>query len=95
MFGITRLDQLTHGVFGGLVGHGHRVVQTPALVLDIQAGAEVRRDRCSGSIGQLLGKGAILNDLFSTQGHGTGLVTMMGHASYPTHRPGVRCGSLD
>ena len=36
------------------------------------------------SIGQLLGEGTEFADLFSAQGHGAGLVKMMGPASYPT-----------
>jgi len=84
MLRIARLDQLTHGVFGCLVGHGHRVVQTPALVLDLKACAEVRLDRQCSGIGQLLGEGLEFADLFSAQGHGAGLVENIGAASYPT-----------
>ncbi|MNH35130.1 hypothetical protein D3C79_957880 [compost metagenome] len=74
MLRITRLDQRAHGVFGSLVGHGHRVEQTPALVLDVQAGTKVRLDRGCSGISQLLGEGAEFAGLFSTQGHETGLV---------------------
>ncbi|MNH32217.1 hypothetical protein D3C79_926440 [compost metagenome] len=86
MLGVAGLDQLAHGVLGRLVGHRHRVVQAPALVLDVQAGAKIRLDRQRGGISQLLGKGAVFDDLFSTQGHGAGLLKIVGPASYPTTR---------